>query len=176
MLSNVNRSLLLYLFPAIIVIAILAILGGIIIAIIKSFKKGDHSKQKSILVTLLCITIAAISWIFNMGWVRFIMTFLFIPFIHAIIFFLVNLFSSKYIQKSKTSRNIYIMLCITYLLFYLLLPDGGDVGELYVFFGLIHNSIVSYICNLISSVAILGHIVLLILQIIENVKMKKLMK
>ena len=145
MLADINRTLLLYLLIGVIIIAVLVIVCGTIIAIIKACKKGEHNKRKDILLTLLCIAIAAASWIFNMGWIRFIMTFLLIPFIHAIVFFLVNLFSSKYIQKSKKSRNIYIMLCITYLLFYLLLPDGGDVGEMYVFFGLIHNNILSYI-------------------------------
>lgn len=176
MLSDVNRSLLLYLLIAIIIIAVLVIVGGTIITIIKSYKQGIHSKWKAILITLLCIAIAAVSWIFNMGWLRFIMTFLLIPFIHAIIFFLVNLFSLKYIQKSKKLRNFYIMFCITYLLFYLLLPDAGDIGEMYVFFGLIQSNMFSYICNLISSVAIWGHIVILILQITEIIKIRKSIK
>lgn len=66
MLSDVNRSLLLYLLIGIIIIAVLVIVVGTIIAIIKSYKKGEHSKRKGILLTLLCIAIAATSWIFNM--------------------------------------------------------------------------------------------------------------
>ncbi len=173
MLSNVNRSLLLYLLIAIIVIAVLVIVIGTIITIIKSYRQGEH---KAVLVTLLCIAVAAVSWIFNMGWIRFIMTLLLIPFIHAVIFFLVNIFSAKYMQKSKKSRNIFIMFCVTYLLFYLLLPDIADIGEMYVFLGLIHNNTFSYICYSISLVAILVHIGLLILQITEIVKIRKSIK
>lgn len=68
MLSNVNRSLLLYLLIGIIIIAVLVIVGGTILAIIKAYRKGEHSKRKCIFLTLLCIAIAATSWIFNMGW------------------------------------------------------------------------------------------------------------
>lgn len=173
MLSNINRTLLLYLFVSVFVIVILVILGGTVITIIKSFRHDDRHKRKIMLTTLSCIVIAGISWIFNMGWVRFIMTFLLIPFIHTIVFFLINLFSSKYIQKSTKSQNIQIAFCATYLLFYVLLPDGGDVGEMYVFFGLIHSNTFSSICYKISSILFLSHIVLLILQIIDILKRRK---
>ena len=174
MLSNVNRTLLLYLLIGIIIIAVFVIVGGTIIAIINAYRKGDRSKRKCIFLTLLCIAIAATSWIFNMGWIRFIMTFMLIPFIHAIIFFLINFFTASYIHKSKKLRNINIFFCLTYLLFYVLLPDGGDIGEMYVFFGLIHSNSFSSICSTISSLSVLVHIVLFILQIIEIVRIKKL--
>lgn len=135
--------------------------------------KENRYKQKNILVSLLCIAVAAASWIFNMGWLRFFMTFLLIPFIHAIVFFLTNLFSANYIQKSKKSKDIYIAFCATYLLFNLLLPDGSDTGEMYVLFGLVHSDAISYICSVISLIAIAGHIVCLISQIIEIAKMRK---
>ncbi len=172
MLANVSRDLLLYLLIAIIIIAVLVIVGGTIIAIVKSYKQ-DNSKLNAILASLLCIVIAGSSWVLNMGWIRFIMTFMLIPFIHAIIFFLINLFTAGYIHKSKKLRNINIFSCLTYLLFYILLPDGGDVGETYVFFGLVHSNLFSNICNAISGCALLGHIVLLILQIVEVIKVKK---
>lgn len=176
MLSDLNRSLLLYILIAVIGIVALVIVVSTVITLIKSYKKGDLIKRKVIAVTLTCIAVAAASWIFNMGWIRFIMTLLLIPFIHAIIFFLVNIFSSKYLLKSKKTKHIYIIFCITYLLFYLLLPDGGDVGEMYVFFGLIHSNTISNICNSISSFAILAHIILLILQIAEIIKIRKATK
>ena len=81
MLADINRTLLLYLLIGVIIIAVLVIVCGTIIAIIKACKKGEHNKRKDILLTLLCIAIAAASWIFNMGWIRFIMTFLLIPFL-----------------------------------------------------------------------------------------------
>ena len=173
MSANVNRDILLYSLIAIITIAVLVILGGTTMAIVKSHKQGNHSKRNAILASLLCIAIAGFSWILNMGWIRFIMTFMLIPFIHAIIFFLINLITAGYIHKSKKIRNINIFFCLTYLLFYILLPDGGDAGEMYVFFGLIHSNLFSNICIKISGSALFGHIVLLILQIAEVITVKK---
>ena len=73
MLANVNRDILLYSLIAITIIAGLVIVGGTIIAIVKSYKQGNHSKRNAILTSLLCVVVAGFSWIFNMGWIRFIM-------------------------------------------------------------------------------------------------------
>ena len=51
--------------------------------------------------------------------------------------------------------------------------DCGDIGEMYVFFGLIHNNEISHICDYLSEIAFFVHIVLLILQITEIAKIKK---
>ncbi len=168
MLSNINRYLLLYLL----IITILTVFGITIITIIKSFKQGKCNKCKTIFVALLCIIIVGLSWIFNMGWLRVIMTLVLIPFINAVIFLVINLIVSKYIDESNELKNINILFCLTYLLTYLLLPDAGDIGEMYVFFHLIHNNLFSYICGIISFAAFIGHIALLIFQIVELVKVK----
>lgn len=162
-----------YLSAAIIVITVPSIIGASVFTIVKAYKTEDYIKMKCMILTLLCMTIAAVSWLLNMGWLRFVMTYTLIPFVHAIIFFLANLFSAKYMQKSKKLKAIFIMFCITYLLSYLLLADGGDIGEMYVFFGLIHNNKIFYICNYLSGIAVFVHIVLLILQITEIAKIKK---
>ena len=102
MLSNINRYLLLYLL----IITILTVFGITIITIIKSFKQGKCNKCKTIFVALLCIIIVGLSWIFNMGWLRVIMTLVLIPFINAVIFLVINLIVSKYIDESNELKNI----------------------------------------------------------------------
>lgn len=166
-------ALSLYALVAIVIISALVIAFGAVMAFVKS-RKQDRGIRKNIFVTLLCIAIAAISWILNMGWLRLSMTFLLIPFFHAIIFFLVNIFSLDCVQKSKKSKSIYIMLCITYLLPYLLLPDFGDTNEGYLFFGLIHvHGDIPVVFGAAAWIAALAHIVLLILQTAKIIKMRK---
>ena len=63
---------------------------------------------------------------------------------------------------------------ITFLLCYIFLPDGGDYGEMYFFFGLIKSNVLSRIAEYIAEVAFIVHFVLFILQIVEMVKLKKL--
>ena len=53
------------------------------------------------------------------------------------------------------------------------MPDGTDVGEMYFFFGLIHSDVLSGVANFISSIAVIGHIVLFVMQIVEIGKVKK---
>ena len=53
------------------------------------------------------------------------------------------------------------------------MPDGGDYGSMYFFFSLIHNDTLSSVANFISSIAVLGHIVMFIMQLIEIKKIKK---
>lgn len=172
MLANVNRTLLLVFCISILLIGIIT---GIIILVksIISSKKGDSLKLKYTLISILCVIIAIVSWVLNMGWLRFIMTFLAVPIIHTIAFMIINSFTLSYVDKSAKLKRYIILSYITYLLGYILLPDGGDVGTMYVFFGLIHNNIVAGISYFLSSISFIGNIVILILQIIERTKIKK---
>ena len=56
---------------------------------------------------------------------------------------------------------------------YAFFPDGGDVGSVYVFFGLINNSSAVHILGVLSTVSLIVYIIFTILQIIENGKVKK---
>lgn len=173
MLANVNRDLLLYLLIAVAIIGFVVVLSGTVWSIIKAYKKGNCNKVKMIIFTVLSIVIVTVSWFLNFGWIRFIMTFMLIPFIHSIIFFVTNLFTLKYREQSKKLRVVNNLFCFSYLAAYLLLPDGGDVGGMYVFFGLIHNELISNVCYFISGVLFLGNVVLFILQIIQIIQIKK---
>ena len=87
MLANVSSNILLFLLILISVSFIGVIIGGSIWGILKGRKNNSSNIKTMIYITLLAIFIATVSWVLNMGWIRFIMTFLLMPFIHAIIFF-----------------------------------------------------------------------------------------
>lgn len=173
MLANVNSGFLLTLLIIAFVVAIVVIIGGTILGIVKARKNNSFNSKKVIFRTVGSITIVAISWILNFGWLRFFMTFLLVPVIHGIIFFLANVFFAKYIEQSSKMSKFNLLFFITYLISYLLLPDGGDIGEMYFFFGLIHNDAFSIVANFISSVAGTAHIILFVLQIVEMSRIKK---
>ena len=176
MFLNYNSDLLLYLLLSVGIIVMLVIIGTIGISIrmfVKSNKEGKSNIKKSIIITILHLALVGVSWVLNFGWLRFFGSILLIPFVHGVIFFWVNLFTWIYIDRSKKLKIMNLLFCTTYLLSYLLLPDGGDSGGMYVFFGLVQNDLIVSICAVISNLASTGHIVLLILQIIELIKIKK---
>ena len=105
MLSNVPSNVLLLSLILIFVIAIVVIVGGTIWVILKDGKNNSSNKKKIILLSIFAIFAAAVSWILNMGWIRFVMTLMLIPFIHAIIFFLTNLFMASYADKAKNIKT-----------------------------------------------------------------------
>ena len=158
-------------------VGLLLVIGLIVFVTVKAVKvlkqNNFYGKKRTILMSIFYILLVIVSWFLNMGWIRFFMTFLLIPFIHAVVFFLTNFFATKYFDKSTKIRNLNIWFIISYLIAYLLMPDGGDYGGMYFFFGLIHNDTLSSVANFISSIAGLGHIVMFIMQIMEIKKIKK---
>ena len=105
MLANVDKRLLLALLIAVTVIAVVIIVGGVFLAIVKARKRNSPQIMRSIFFTIGAIIIAAISWIYNIGWLRFVLTFLAIPIFHAIAFFLTNFFSAIYFDKSEKLKK-----------------------------------------------------------------------
>ena len=172
MLANTKPFLLYLVMLITFVVAVAVVVGGTIWVIAKIRKSKSLYSKKVILYTVAAIVIAAISWILNMGWIRFFMTFLGIPFIHGIVFFLANMFFAKYTDRSRGMSALNLWFVISYLVVYLLLPDGGDYGEAYFFFGLIQSDALSGVAGLISNAAIVAHIVLFVLQIISMRKIK----
>jgi len=158
------------------VLAIVVIVGGIIWSIIKIRKNNSSKFKKVTIMTFASILIAAVSWVLNMGWVRFFMTILLIPVVHGIVFLLANLFFAKYIEQSPKMAKLNILFIATYLIAYLFLPDGADVGGMYFFFGLIHNDTLSTIAGSLSGIAVIGHIALFVIQMIEVFTIKKKQK
>lgn len=173
MLADLLRFIVRLLYWPIVAIGVITGIVILVESIISSKKNGNHLKLKYNLVAILLVIIAIASWVLNMGVLRYVMTFAVpIPIIYTIAFMIINNFSLSYIDKSVKLKRFVILSYITYLLGYLLLPDG-DFRQMYVFFGLIHNDKVANISCNISYVAFMGNIVLLILQTAERRKLKK---
>ena len=173
MLADVNTTLLLVVCLSILAIGLITGIVILVKSIISSKKDGSYLKLKYNLVAILLVIIATASWVLNMGWLRFIMTFLAVPVIHTIAFMIINNFSLSYIDESVKLKRFVVLSYVTYITGYLLLPDSADIGPMYVFFGLIHNDIFANIAYNISSTAFAANIVFLILQLAERKKAKK---
>ncbi len=168
------------LIKAIGIFILLAIIGGFvfgIICLIRVLLKLIKLKQPKTIIyyvtMILCILIVAASWILNMGWYRLILTWLTVPFIHPIIFAVINGKALPNLIYSAKLKIYTLITYITYVLMYAFFPDGGDVGSAYVFFGLISNDTAVYILGLLSTVCLVTYIIFTILQIIESGKIKK---
>lgn len=146
------------------------VVGVTILGIIRIIKKDSFNKATRIIVAIADLVIVAVSWILNLGWVRFVMMILLIPFVHGIIFLLTNLFISKYADTSKKIRVLNLLFGITFLLTYIFLPDGDDKGTMYFFFGQIQDKLLLGTAQTISIIAFLGHIVSFVLQVIYAVQ------
>ena len=165
---------------AVVIAGAVLVIAGVIFAaavivktVISSSKSGNKSRIKYILICVFCVLTATASWILNFGWLRLILTFTAIPLIHTAAFIIINTLALPYADKSKKLTVYGVLSFTTYLSGYLLLPDGGDYGPSYMFFGLIKNDIITQASFYLSDVLLAGNAVLLILQIIERAKAKK---
>ena len=105
-----------------------------------------------------------------MGWYRIVFTWLAIPIIHPIIFKIVNIRFAKSVKLTGSTlktKFLSVLSCATYLLAYLLLPDGGDIGSAYMFFGLIHDNRVEAFIP-IAIIFFVANIVVMIIQFINT--------
>lgn len=161
---------------AVVILAALLILAAIacaVIAMVKAKKSGNRMRVRYDVISIVSVLVAAASWLLNFGWIRFIMTLRAIPFIHAILFFFVNHFAAAYVKKSRALNSFTVLSYVFYMAAYLCLPDGGDIGPLYVFFGQFHSDWVIGVCNTIAAIGFAGSAVCLVLQLIFALKTRK---
>lgn len=158
------------------VVACIAILGGIVLSVIKVIKTKNKNGLYTVLFSLLFIILAAYSWIANFGWLRVIFTLLCLPFIHSVWFYVTNVCCSKYVNCSKIMKVYVWIYYITYLCTYVFLPDGGDHGPMYVFFGLIRNNVFAEVAYFISMFSFMLNIAAFVVQIVQISDYKKKMK
>ncbi|MEF2965845.1 hypothetical protein V3851_08395 [Paenibacillus sp. M1] len=133
------------------------------------------NKAKYNILSILFIFIVVISWFMNIGWIR---VFLAIPMIfHAIIFYFSNSFyhHNNY-KNSKFMKVVNISFYCTYLLCNILLPDGGDVGDPVVFFGLINNKKLTDAAGIAAGLCLFANVVLMIVQILYTITIKERLK
>lgn len=114
---------------------------GIAYLIYKLATKKHTRKPKKIYLIMPFVSalVAVAAFIFNMGWFRVALIVYGIAPIHAILFLFSSLYSSDSAAENTPLRFYTIISYITYPLPYMLLPDGGDAGEEYMFFWLIKN-------------------------------------
>lgn len=122
------------------------------------------------IIIIFSVLVMLASWIFNIGWYRFALTFMLIPFIHTGVFLTINIISVKRAASFKHLERYIILSSVTYALSYLFLPDGGDYGEMYFFFRLIENTLIANIMMYISLALFAVNIVVLIF---EGIKLRK---
>lgn len=131
-------------------------------------------KEYYLALTVFSINMAIFGYIFNMGWLRFILLIYGVAIIHPIIFFFTNKYSSKFIHKSKLLKIIYILFNISFFIPYIILPDFADTGGAYSVFGLIHNNYLTYILQFVACILAFLHIILFFTQIILTIEAKKI--
>ena len=122
-------------------------------------------KTKLNILSIFMILIMFASWIFNFGWIRLALTFILFPLIQSVVFFIANRLYAKNIHI-KTVRLATIRSYVTFLLPHLLILDGGDIGESYIFFHLIESNRISEITSRIGYFFMLVHIACVILQFV----------
>ncbi len=161
-------------FPIIPILGILAIsisaIGIIwgVIYIIKKHRQAkispDKSAKKWYAIIILSVVIMLLSWVFNIGWFRLILTWVPLPLIHTIIFLVINFKSAARASSSSILKKYIPLSCTSYVLSYLLFPDGGDIGGMYLFFSLIRNNIVASIAMFLAFIIFSVNIAILILE------------
>lgn len=136
------------------------------------------------IVAALCLIffyiLVILSYVLNFGWIRFFLAIIFLPyFISIIIVNFIYLASCPLTFLRIKGIKILFFSIISFLLANLFLPDGGDTGSSYCFFGLIKiksdsaSSITSTVFNIALYIFLIIHIYYYIKQIIEIKKFKK---
>lgn len=125
---------------------------------------GYSISKKWYWMIISSVVIMFISWVFNLGWFRVILTWIPIPLIHTIVFLVINIKSVNRVSAFRYLEKYIILSSGTYLLAYLLFPDFGDVDGAYCFFGLIRNGVNVGVMMAMSVAVFAVNIVVLVLE------------
>ena len=128
-------------------------------------------KNSLMLLSILSIIVVAISYALNFGFVRLLGLITLIPFAHAIIVLVICIVASKY-SEHKSIRLYNILFSLTYVLSNVFYPDADELSG-HIFFGLIENSFMCTLGEVVSMVALTVHVVLLVLQLVEISHVRK---
>lgn len=138
----------------------------------KGILKGNKIQKIFNIINFVCIGVMVASWIINIGWFRVILTFSGFPFFHIGIFAFAICFALKK-DCSKITMVLAALAQATFVITYVLFPDGGDFGSAYLFFGLIHNDEIASIGFWGAFFAFCVHVVLLIALIVRGFMAKE---
>ena len=112
----------------------------------------------------LSVLIMLASWLMNMGWMRVLGTWLLLPLHHSALFIAANLVSARHYGDDAEVSELMVWSHITFLLPYILLPDGGDIGPMYFCFGLVRNDTAALIAFIAAVIVFIVHIVIIVDQ------------
>ncbi len=165
-MGNIPIKLAGYLGIGIFAFCCIIFLWSFILCILKIKNTKLQNKKKTILTSLCCVFVAAASWVLNIGWLRFAMTLLLVPLIHAALFVTVNVVAAKYAEKSFKLKIANLLFIVTYLLAYVLYPDVANNDVHYFFFGLVNNPAVVGAVQKIADVILILHMILFVVQFV----------
>lgn len=173
MLSNIPSEAIFGALIAAFALAALSAVFGVVWIAIRAKKSGARYLKRMLILLLSAVIVAAASWLLNFGWLRFFLTLFLVPFTHGIAFLLTNVLLVRHFDDSRNLRIMNLFFILSYMLAYVFLPDGGDIGEMYFFFGLIESNFWSDVAFYVAGTALGAHLLLFILQIVEVCQIKK---
>ena len=155
---------------------VLLVAGGIIaLGTFLGRIAGGRTKGKTrflcLLPTAAAILMSIVGFIFNIGWCRIMLIFLLIPIWYPLLLVVSASASAPAIKQSTLIRICYIISHVFYVLSGLVLPDVGDEGPSYMFFGLIKYSHDGLF--VLASALFIASIAAMIVQIVAAVKINK---
>ena len=141
-----------------------------VLCILKAKKTEFEGKKNTVIVSLGCIVVALASWGFNLGWLRFVMTLLSVPFIYCSIFFIVNIVAGKNKKDCAILKWCNILYCATFVVANVLYPDVAGtvsgVGDTYFLFGLVKNHPCIPTVQTVAEVVLVIHALLFVAQLV----------
>lgn len=147
----------------------LGVLGWLVYLHIKLSKIPrllPEKKRTDRLQLVGALIVAVLSWILNIGWLRLLLVFPII--LHLLLFTFAQRYYARYgVQRTRLTELVRYANLGTFLLSYILMPDGGDTVEsMHAVFGLIHrHDVIDYLFIIAQGLLILN-IVLIVAQIV----------
>ncbi len=153
----------------------ISIFGAILFIrkIIRLRKSQNPKLTKYYVWIMICVILAGISWLFNFGWIRVFLTWAPLPLAYSVFFAILCYKSVPMLVLSSKMKVCMIASYITYMGTFFLLPDGGDQGPAYLFFGLIRNHALFRPALTLSVICFILSIIFLILILVERRKIKE---
>ena len=111
-------------------------------------------------ISIICIIIGYLARYYNPGWLFIILGPLLLQ--HGGIFTVANYMLSKKTEGSVLAKILFIFSCLTFIAFYILMPDGGDTGGGYAVFQTIRDET---LLNMMGSIGFFCFIINIVLII-----------
>lgn len=172
-MGNIPVKLIGYAAIGIFALCCIIFLWSLVLCILKIKNTKCQDKKAVIIMSLCSVGIVAASWLLNIGWLRFIMTLFLVPFIHAAVFFTVNIVAAHFWENSFKLKVCNLLFVATYVLTYVLYPDSGNADSVYFFFGLVHNPVAVSVVQKIANCMMMLHLVLFVVQLVFVATAKK---